>query len=386
VNQNQVVGISTHRDAFVQDAYRHALSAKPNIKQVGLFRITGATFHKEHRPSIRHHRVGPDGPSNRPCVCRFSTCSGSCVPVNKPGDLFIFHWQGRQGGGDFPIMGTTPATASDSATGRTAGLPDRSQASHHSSLGQRCRSLYHGLWFRLSERLRWSRKPYHEVPATHLAGLKSWQAACVHSLRTRYDVRFESSYGHQTALASYAYLDLLDQAWNATARPIPEGGRVTDVGCANFWYARALHTFFRPSTLTGVDVEGFRLYPTGYSRYDAAAGYIADLPHTAFVVADYSEVKEQADVITAWFPFVTPAPVLAWRLPLTLFSPERFFLRIACNLARNGTFFMVNQGLEETDVAADYCRRAGLRSQGHWVHPQPLRPRPHPPVASWWTT
>ncbi len=63
--------------------------------------------------------------------------------------------------------------------------------------------------------------------------------------------------------------------------------------------------------LTGVDLEGFRLYPTGYSRYDFATGYAADLPHTAFVVADYCEVNAPVDVITAWFPFVTPAPVLA---------------------------------------------------------------------------
>lgn len=283
-------------------------------------------------------------------------------------------------------MGTTFPARPRSGSEFSALSADAPPTTPNYSLLQRGRSLYHDIWFRLSERLRWSRRPHHETPVGSFSGLAPWKTSRIETLRAQYDADFESRYGHHTALANYAYLDVLDQAWNATARPIPEGGRVTDVGCANFWYARALHTFFRPSTLTGVDVEGFRLYPTGYSRYDAAAGYIADLPHTAFVVADYSEVEEQADVITAWFPFVTPAPVLAWRLPLTLFSPERFFLRIACNLARNGTFFMVNQGLEETDVAADYCRRAGLRSQGHWVHPQPLRPRPHPPVASWWTT
>lgn len=250
---------------------------------------------------------------------------------------------------------------------------------------QRCRSLYHGLWFRVSERLRWSRRLYHETPVGHFSDLAPWQTTRIEALRAQYDADFESRYGHHTALANYAYLDVLDQAWNATARPIPKGGRVTDVGCANFWYALTLHKFFRPAILTGVDVEGFRLYPTGYSRYDAAAGYIADLPQTSFVVADYSILEEQADVITAWFPFVTPTPVLAWRLPLTLFSPERFFLRIARNLARGGIFFMVNQGREEADGAADYCRRAGLYSQGQWIHPQPLRPRPHPPVASWWT-
>ena len=281
-------------------------------------------------------------------------------------------------------MGTTSPATSRSGPELRASSADLQPASLRYSLVQRCRSLYHGLWLRLSERVRWSRRPYHETPVGHFSDLAPWQTTRIEALRARYDAGFESRYGHHTALANYAYLDVLDQAWNATARPIPEGGRVTDVGCANFWYALTLHKFFRPAILTGVDVEGFRLYPTGYSRYDAAAGYITDLPQTSFVVADYSMLEEQADVITAWFPFVTPAPVLAWRLPLTLFSPERFFLRIARNLAGSGTFFMVNQGREEADLAADYCRRAGLRSQGQWVHPQPLRPRPHPPVASWW--
>jgi hypothetical protein len=193
----------------------------------------------------------------------------------------------------------------------------------------------------------------------HLTDLATWQSICIESLQARYGICFESRYGRHTSLANYAYLDLLDQAWTAAGRPVPTGGLVTDVGCANFWYARTLHRFFRPAKLTGVDVEGYRLYRTGYSRYDAAAGYVADLPQTSFVTVDYCEMDEQVDVITAWFPFVTPTPVLAWRLPLTVFSPERLFARIARNLAAGGTLFMVNQGTDEADVAAGYCRQAG---------------------------
>ncbi len=283
-------------------------------------------------------------------------------------------------------MDTTSAARSRSACEPEDSPPGLQPSLSRYSLGQRCRSLYHALWFRLSERMRWSRKTYHEVPVGRLTDLATWQQTCIESLQSRYGVCFESRYGRHTSLANYAYLDLLDQAWTAAGRPVPTGGLVTDVGCANFWYAQTLHRFFRPAKLTGVDVEGFRLYPTGYSRYDAAAGYVADLPQTSFVTADYCEIDEQVDVLTTWFPFVTPAPVLAWRLPLTVFSPERLFARIARNLAAGGTFFMVNQGTDEADVAAAYCRQGGLRSQGRWVHPRPLRPRPHPPVASWWTT
>ena len=283
-------------------------------------------------------------------------------------------------------MGTTTPARSRSACELEDSSPGPQPSPSRYSLGQRCRSLYHALWFHLSERIRWSRTPYYEVPVGHLTDLATWQSTRIESLQARYGICFEFRYGRHTSLANYACLDLLDQAWRAADRPGPTGGLVTDVGCANFWYARTLHRFFRPAKLTGVDVEGYRLYPTGYSRYDAAAGYVADLPQTSFVTADYCEMDEQIDVITAWFPFVTPAPVLAWRLPLTVFSPERLFARIVRNLSVGGTLFMVNQGTDEADVAAAYCRRAGLRSQGRWVHPRPLRPRPHPPVASWWTT
>lgn len=278
------------------------------------------------------------------------------------------------------------AKASESAIENNATLSDPATPVHRYSLIQRGRSLYHGLWFRLSEGLRWSRRPYHETPIGCLSGLAHWQVARIDELQARYDVRFESHYGGHTALANYTYLDLLDQAWVCTNRPAFHGIAVTDVGCANFWYARTLHVFFRPRTLTGVDVEGFRLYPSGYSRYDAAHGYIAELPRTSFLVENYCEVERRTDVITAWFPFVTPSPVLAWRLPLTVFSPARLFHRIARNLTSQGIFFMVNQGTEEAAIAASYCRRAGLRFMDQWIHARPLRARPHPPVASWWTT
>jgi hypothetical protein len=164
------------------------------------------------------------------------------------------------------------------------------------------------LWFRLSERIHWSRKPYHEVPIGRLTDLATWQSTRIESLQARYGLCFESRYGRHTSLANYAYLDLLDQAWTAAARPVPTGVLVTDVGCANFWYAQTLHRFFRPAKLTGVDVEGFRLYPTGYSRYDAAAGYVANLPQTWFVTADYCTRSSLAAPVNGVFSGTAPCP------------------------------------------------------------------------------
>ena len=144
----------------------------------------------------------------------------------------------------------------------------------------------------------------------------------------------------QTSLNNYEYLDILDHAWSASGapgRPTPaRDGLLCDVGCASFWYAAALEAFFRPRAMVGVDVEGYRLFKDGRTRSDYAAGYVGQRPNARFVVADYLGYAEPADVITAWFPFLTPRAILAWRLPLSLLRPERLFRQIHHNLRPGG--------------------------------------------------
>ncbi len=252
------------------------------------------------------------------------------------------------------------------------------------SVGQRLRSQYHALWYRLGERLSWSRGSYREPPAHRLDQLTGHQQARIAGLRRRYAVSFEQEVERTTALKNYDYLNTLDQAWSAWELPKPVGGTLHDVGSSNFWYARTLHAFFRPSKLIGVEVEGYRLYANGYSRFDYAQGYIADLPNTQFVTRDYRGYAEPADVVMAWYPFVTPAPMLAWRMPLSLFDPAALFARIAENLAEQGRFIMVNLSPAERDIAATHCRINGLEELArHEVH-APLRPKTVVPVVSCW--
>lgn len=250
---------------------------------------------------------------------------------------------------------------------------------------QRLRSGYHALWYRLGERLRWSRGIYRERPAVRFLALTERQQAKIAFLKRKFTVRYERYFEEQTALKSYEYLDILDQAWTAWGQPRPAGIVVHDVGSSNFWYARVHQTFFRPSSLTGVEVEGYRIYANGYSRWDYARGYVQGLPQTSFVVANYAQYDQKADVVTAWYPFVTPAPVLAWRLPLAMLTPRTLFSRIASNLNPAGLFVMVNQGPEEAAVAASLCREAGLAWR--WSHevPTTLRSRDKQPVVSWWS-
>ena len=189
-----------------------------------------------------------------------------------------------------------------------------------------------------------------------------------------------------TSVRNYEYLDLLDRGWASAGLARPAAASLCDIGCASFWYAAALQAFFRPERMVGVEVEGHRLLRDGRARIDYAAGYLAHLPNARFVVADYAGYREPADVITAWFPFLTPSAILAWRLPLSLLAPAALFRQIQHNLGPRGLFFMVNHGWSEAELASEYCIAAELRLAGRWADPGALsRHRLAPPVLSWWT-
>jgi SAM-dependent methyltransferase len=254
------------------------------------------------------------------------------------------------------------------------------------SLLQRIRSLRHRFWYGLSERARWSRGTFLETPALQLPTLPIEQSRRIAALQERYQVRFESELGVQTSLNNYEYLDILDHAWPSTAPLRPQGmEQLCDVGCASFWYAAALDAFFRPRAMVGVDVEGYRMFRDGRTRSDYAAGYVGQRPNGRFIVADYLTYTEPADVITAWFPFLTPAAILAWRLPLSLLRPERLIRQIHHNLNPGGLFVMVNHGVEEAGLAHGLCIAAGFELAWQYSGSALLgRRRLLPPVVSSW--
>ena len=253
------------------------------------------------------------------------------------------------------------------------------------SLLQRLRSFRHGLWYGISERLRWSRGAFEETPARELSALGSENGERIAALRQRYQVQFELQMNAATSLRNYEYLDLLDRGWHESGMNRPEGGVLCDIGCASFWYAATLQSFFRPARLVGVEVEGYRLFRGGHSRSDYAAGYLARMPTAQFVVADYCRREEPADIITAWFPFLTPTALLAWRLPLSLLAPEKLFRQIKRNLRPQGLFFMVNHGQEEAALADKWCDAAGLARAARWTGLETLgEDRMQAPMLSWW--
>lgn len=251
---------------------------------------------------------------------------------------------------------------------------------------QRLRSLRHRFWYGVSSRLRWSRGPHTETPAGKLPALTLEQAQRITTLRNCYQVQFELGMNSATSRNNYEYLDILDRAWERSGLARPSGCIVCDVGCASFWYAATLQAFFRPRELVGIEVEGYRLYQDGHTRIDYASGYVAALPNARFVVADYVSCSLPADVVTLWFPFVTPAAILAWRLPLSLLTPASLFTRIYHNLGPAGVLVMVNHGCEEADLAAELCSAAGLRHVSRFAERGLFSThRGRPAILSCWT-
>lgn len=248
---------------------------------------------------------------------------------------------------------------------------------------QLLRSRYHAFWYRFGERLAWSRGTYRKRSLGQLDQLNGIARERIERLQQCFDVRFEEQARQLTALKQYDYLDILEQAWSALRLPRSRGGVVQDIGSSSFWHAPVLYTFFRPTALLGIEVEGHQIYINGYSRLDYARGYIQHLLNAQFIVKDYVRYERPADIVTAWYPFVTPDPVLAWRMPLSMLTPHALFARVARNLQPHGRFIMINEGRDEATIAASVCKEIGLIRQGSCEIKTPLRPRLAPVLSVW---
>ena len=224
----------------------------------------------------------------------------------------------------------------------------------------RLRSAYHGFWLAVSEGTARVRGARPEAPAGALPELPPDVERRVGELRDRYGVEFERHVGARSALQNYEYLDWLDAAFASWGLPPPRPRVLHDVGCGGFAYAAALHRYFAPERLVGIDVEGHRRLRGGVNRHERVLGHLAALPGAEFAVADYTRWSRRAEFATAFFPFVTPAPLLAWRLPLSLLRPDALFAALQANLAPHGRLFMANQAAEHA-TAAEFARRAGLQ-------------------------
>jgi hypothetical protein len=126
---------------------------------------------------------------------------------------------------------------------------------------------------------------------------------------------------------------------------------VLEVGVKNWATLPALVAFCeqlteQPLTYSGVELDPWRFFWDGYSRYDHAMTFCAPYPQAHFQAASVLDVTEpEADIIVIVLPFVLETPHVKWGLPKQLFSPENFFQHIITKLLKPGGILIIfNQG------------------------------------------
>ena len=67
-------------------------------------------------------------------------------------------------------------------------------------------------------------------------------------------------------------------------------------------------------------------------------------------IQDHLEKDLKFDLVTCFFPFLTPSPLLWWGLPRRLLQPEAFFAHVCARVLPGGLLVVVNHSVEERDI------------------------------------
>lgn len=137
--------------------------------------------------------------------------------------------------------------------------------------------------------------------------------------------------------------------------------RALDIGSGDFHYATALHRWLRwhaadrPRTveLRGLEVDGHGIYRDGHARVDHGRAHAALAgPCVRYEVADAARLRERGtvDVVSLFYPFMLPYPLLRWGLPLHHYKPRRLLAAAVAALRPGGLLVVTNQ------TPTEYCR------------------------------
>jgi len=239
-----------------------------------------------------------------------------------------------------------------------------------------------GYTFRKISRL--SRKNYKETPVWELQKLTNKNQKRIEQLRLLYNVNFENHLHRANTLENYHLLDILDQLKSNWNWQPPLQQNLVDVGSKNFYYAVALNAFFRPSQMTGIELDAYGLYRDFHTRYSYAQYYIKHIPGAQFMAGDYCKTRLSADIITFFYPFVIPEPLVRWSLPLAQFKPQKIFNHAYQTLGTDGLILMINQGNEEFEAAQKYLASAHFKMAQYQIITDTIQIRYLPPIASLW--
>lgn len=180
--------------------------------------------------------------------------------------------------------------------------------------------------------------------------------------------------------------------------------QILEPGCQDFNRLPATYAFFRNRgvnpAITGLELDPYRVLSKLYSRHDLAQYYRSLVPEadTEYFGGDFFGYRPSwpADLILAFYPFVSPHPALAWGLPEEYGNPMAWLHSISENLRENGLALVLHQGSweeEEFDEALQQTFKQPLEQSKNTplklLHREillcPFYPEPHPAHASLYT-
>lgn len=252
------------------------------------------------------------------------------------------------------------------------------------SLELRLQAFKNALFFPLRRRLRWGRRQYRERPVGKLVGLSPEQSARIAALEQRFGLRWPQCFDRANCLENYALLEQCVRAARQFNWTWPRDERVLDVGSKNFYYAAVLHALCAPARLTGVELDGYRIYHDGHTRASYAAHYIAALSGTDYRVQDVCEFAEPINGAFCFYPFVVAEPLIRWGLPASALKPEKILTHVAALIRSGGWLWMTNQFDDEWTIARQILQDAGLQCIGQVQDADCLLPRYTQPWVSAW--
>ena len=245
--------------------------------------------------------------------------------------------------------------------------------------------LLNPFFFHLRNLIRFRRKkPFKDTPVS-LNALPAYAQSQLKSerygqLQSRYNLeRYQDQLSYSSLYGAYFFLDVLAQSFELVPKDMAKGKqlKVLDVGTKNFDAAPALYQFFRnfdgqPDSvnvsLTGIEIDAYRVYRSLYSRHDVGMFYRDLISHAGekethrYLAGDLLKHDEKYDVVTCFFPFVSSFALLAWGLPTVHLKPERFVEHLVSRLNPGGRAIIVNQTEAERDIQVGLFQAASVKA------------------------
>jgi hypothetical protein len=182
--------------------------------------------------------------------------------------------------------------------------------------------------------------------------------------------RLESLYKNSTKesyLYNLYYLELLERVFEQVSFDFPESISAVDIGASSWFYVQALYGFLkywqspqgRQVTLTGYEIDPYRIYSNFYSRYDHALTNIQGLSGVDYIPKEFTLFLDHYDLIFMFFPFIFIKDHLDWGLPSNRYHPKEL-LKLAIESTRpTGILILVNQSIEENKGQVDLLKMCG---------------------------